>query len=266
MSEEALVIHIFVRLKPQVKDYVEVRNSKITAQLLEVMAKFEERYSCKEMRGSKSSDNVGRRGWGERRMSNDDDRRGNWKNTEVLHRPNNGRNNYRGNYENGPQWSQRNGGSRTEIQLIGMIEVLIIMIEDISPEIEARVKILVQGTKVIAAKGAKCRNVRIVELQIRITEFVKPCLFHVLADLEYPCFLGVDFISVAKIVLDFGQKLLEIPDSQFENMIPTVEEGNLEIGLTKTGLDESQKQELQDLFNSFKGLFSYKLGLARFIS
>ncbi|GFV11116.1 uncharacterized protein TNCV_2718601 [Trichonephila clavipes] len=68
MSEEASVDHIFVRLEPQVQDYVEVRNPKTTAQLLEVMAKFEERYSCKVMWRSKSRDIGGRRGWDERRI------------------------------------------------------------------------------------------------------------------------------------------------------------------------------------------------------
>ncbi|GFS72102.1 uncharacterized protein TNCV_3903941 [Trichonephila clavipes] len=63
MSEEALVDHIFVRLEPQVQDYVEVRNPQKTVQLLEVLSKFEERYSWKTMRGSRSSDNVERRGW-----------------------------------------------------------------------------------------------------------------------------------------------------------------------------------------------------------
>ncbi|GFV18934.1 uncharacterized protein TNCV_4758191 [Trichonephila clavipes] len=42
MSEESLVGHVFVRLEPQVEDYVEVRNPKTTAQLLEIMAKFKE--------------------------------------------------------------------------------------------------------------------------------------------------------------------------------------------------------------------------------
>ncbi|GFW85103.1 uncharacterized protein TNCV_3248431 [Trichonephila clavipes] len=78
MSEEVLVDHIFVRLEPQVQDYVEVRNLKTTAQLLEVMTKFEEQYSCKEMRGSRNSDNMRRRGWVERWTSNDDSRRRNW--------------------------------------------------------------------------------------------------------------------------------------------------------------------------------------------
>ncbi|GFW43601.1 uncharacterized protein TNCV_4769531 [Trichonephila clavipes] len=43
MFEEALVDHIFVRLEPQVLDYVEVRNPQNTVQLLEVLSKFEER-------------------------------------------------------------------------------------------------------------------------------------------------------------------------------------------------------------------------------
>ncbi|GFX19788.1 uncharacterized protein TNCV_2076941 [Trichonephila clavipes] len=65
MSEKALVDHIFVRLEPQVQDYVEVRNPENTVQLLEVLAKFEERYSCKAIRGSRNSDNVEGRGWNE---------------------------------------------------------------------------------------------------------------------------------------------------------------------------------------------------------
>ncbi|GFW70183.1 uncharacterized protein TNCV_4467421 [Trichonephila clavipes] len=67
---------------------------------------FEERYSCKTMLGSRSSDNFERRGWNKRRMSNADDSRRNWRNLEVLRRPSNGRNDYRGNYENGRQGNQ----------------------------------------------------------------------------------------------------------------------------------------------------------------
>ncbi|PRD23169.1 UNVERIFIED_CONTAM: hypothetical protein NCL1_47148 [Trichonephila clavipes] len=117
MSEEALVDHIFVRLEPQFQDYVEVTNPKTTAQLLEVMAKFEERYSCKKMQVSRNSDNVGRRDWNVRRMSNDDRRR-NWRNSEVLRRPSNGGNDYRGNYETVRQRNQgfesRNGFNRDD--------------------------------------------------------------------------------------------------------------------------------------------------------
>ncbi|GFV20144.1 uncharacterized protein TNCV_4194421 [Trichonephila clavipes] len=63
MSEKALLDYIFVRLEPQVQDYVEVRNPENTVQLLEVLAKFEERYSCKAIWGSRNSDNVEGRGW-----------------------------------------------------------------------------------------------------------------------------------------------------------------------------------------------------------
>ncbi|GFS68768.1 uncharacterized protein TNCV_408721 [Trichonephila clavipes] len=70
MSEKELVDHIFVRLEPQVQDYVEVRNPQTAIQLLEVLAKFEERYSCKATLGSRNSNNVEGRGWNERRMSN----------------------------------------------------------------------------------------------------------------------------------------------------------------------------------------------------
>ncbi|GFT14505.1 uncharacterized protein TNCV_4004561 [Trichonephila clavipes] len=58
MSEEALVKRIFIRLEPQVQDYVEVRNSQNTVQLLEVLSKFEERYSCKTMQDSGNSDSL----------------------------------------------------------------------------------------------------------------------------------------------------------------------------------------------------------------
>ncbi|GFS86499.1 uncharacterized protein TNCV_513591 [Trichonephila clavipes] len=51
MSEKAHVDHIFVRLEPQVQDYVEVHNPQTAIQLLEVLAKFEERYSCKATLG-----------------------------------------------------------------------------------------------------------------------------------------------------------------------------------------------------------------------
>ncbi|GFV07057.1 uncharacterized protein TNCV_4687311 [Trichonephila clavipes] len=49
------------------------------------------------------------------------------------------------------------------------------------------------STQVITAQGAKCQNIGVVELNIRIREFEKPWLFHVLANLEYPCILGIDF-------------------------------------------------------------------------
>ncbi|GFY34488.1 uncharacterized protein TNCV_2821741 [Trichonephila clavipes] len=106
MSEKALVDHIFVRLEPQVQDYVEVRNPQTAIQLLEVLAKFEERYSCKAPLGSRNSNNVEGRGFNERRISNIGNNRGNWRSSEVVHRPNNGRNDYRGSHQNNCQRNQ----------------------------------------------------------------------------------------------------------------------------------------------------------------
>ncbi|GFS48556.1 uncharacterized protein TNCV_309841 [Trichonephila clavipes] len=106
MSEKALADHIFVRLEPQVQDYLEVRYPQNTVQLLEVLSMFEKIYSCKAIRGSRNSDNVERRGWNDRRMSNVDDNRRNWRNSEVVRRPNNSTNYYRGNYENSRQGNQ----------------------------------------------------------------------------------------------------------------------------------------------------------------
>ncbi|GFU45653.1 uncharacterized protein TNCV_4223561 [Trichonephila clavipes] len=77
-----------------------------TVQLLDVLSKFHERYSCKAMLGSRNSDNVERQDWNERRMSNADDSQRNWRNSEVGRRPSNGRNDYRGNYENRSQGNQ----------------------------------------------------------------------------------------------------------------------------------------------------------------
>ncbi|GFW44399.1 uncharacterized protein TNCV_1748281 [Trichonephila clavipes] len=74
--------------------------------MLEVLAKFVERYSCKAKRGSRIRDNVERQGRNEHRMSNIDDNRRNWRNSEVVRRLSNGRNDCRGNYENGRQGSQ----------------------------------------------------------------------------------------------------------------------------------------------------------------
>ncbi|GFW95225.1 retrovirus-related Pol polyprotein from transposon 297 [Trichonephila clavipes] len=86
-------------------------------------------------------------------------------------------------------------------------------------------------------------------------------LCHVLADLEYPCILGIGFVGGSKIILDFDRKSLAIPDSQINKVVKTVEIEKVEIDLSKTKLEEKQKRELQDLFDSFQGLFSDKPGL-----
>ncbi|GFU09178.1 uncharacterized protein TNCV_1122041 [Trichonephila clavipes] len=114
------------------------------------------------------------------------------------------------------------------------------------------------STQVITAQGAKCRNIGVVKLNIRIWEFEKPWLFHVLSDLEYSSILGIDFIGGSKIILDFDPKSLAIPDSQINKVVKTVE-----IDLSKTKLEEKQKREFHDLFDSFQGFFSDKPGLKR---
>ncbi|GFX86156.1 uncharacterized protein TNCV_2560381 [Trichonephila clavipes] len=153
MSEGALVYHIFVRHEPQVQDYVKVRYPQNMVQLLE-LSKFEERYSCKTRRGSRNSDNVKRRGWNERRISNADYSRRNWKNSEVFRRPSNGRNYYRGNYENGRQENQwfdsRNRFQKDDqrfndsgYQFRNGVKMTILV--DGTREIEVRVRILVEA-------------------------------------------------------------------------------------------------------------------------
>ncbi|GFT82398.1 hypothetical protein TNCV_2388921 [Trichonephila clavipes] len=70
-----------------------------------------------------------------------------------------------------------------------------------------------------------------------------------------------DIKGGSKIILDFDRKSLAIPDSQINRVVETVGKKKVEIDLFKTKLEEKQKRELQDLFNSFKGLFSDKPGL-----
>ncbi|GFT43041.1 uncharacterized protein TNCV_3768841 [Trichonephila clavipes] len=110
ISEEELVDHTLTRLEPQVQDYVEVRNPTTTVKLLQVISKFEERYSCRKMQISRINEDTEKRDWDIRRMSNDKRRQRNWRDTEVVHRPNDRRNSYRGTYGNGLQGNRRNQG------------------------------------------------------------------------------------------------------------------------------------------------------------
>ncbi|GFY29885.1 uncharacterized protein TNCV_4071981 [Trichonephila clavipes] len=74
-----------------------------------------------------------------------------------------------------------------------------------------------------------------------------------------------DIKGESKIILDFDQKSLAIPDSKITKVVKTVEIEKAEIDLSKTKLEEKQKRELQDLFNSFQGWFSDKPGLTHVI-
>ncbi|GFX08117.1 uncharacterized protein TNCV_1237961 [Trichonephila clavipes] len=240
MSDKALVDHIFVRLEPQVQDYVEVRNPQTAIQLLEVLAKFEERYSCKATLGSRNSNNVEGRGWNVRRMSNVGNNRGNWRNSEVVHRPNNGRNDYRRSNQNnrqGNQWFESRNRFQNDDRRFNDRGYQFRnrgQNDDFSRG-DRRNRVKKSSTQVITAQGAKGRNIGVVELNIRIREFEKPWLFHVLADLEYPCILGIDFIGGSKIILDFDRKSLAIQESQVEDI--KVDDGNLHVDLSETKLN-----------------------------
>ncbi|GFX28892.1 uncharacterized protein TNCV_4251311 [Trichonephila clavipes] len=116
--------------------------------------------------------------------------------------------------------------------------------EDISKIFFFYEQVKKSSTQVITAKGAKCRNMGVVELNIRIRDFEKLWLFHVLAELEYPCIPGIHFIGGSKIILDFDRKYLAIPDSQINKVVKTVEIKKVEIDLSKTKLEEKHKREL----------------------
>ncbi|GFR24686.1 hypothetical protein TNCT_230281 [Trichonephila clavata] len=77
--------------------------------------------------------------------------------------------------------------------------------------------------------------------------------------MQYPCILGIDFMSHAKISFDFFTKSLIIPDSQIEKV--TISDEPVQIDLSNTKLNAEQKQKLQILFKEFQGLFSVKPGL-----
>ncbi|GFV22571.1 uncharacterized protein TNCV_2077631 [Trichonephila clavipes] len=52
MSEEKLIDHVVSRLEPQILDYVEVRHPQNTANLLQIVDKYEERFMNRHTRGS----------------------------------------------------------------------------------------------------------------------------------------------------------------------------------------------------------------------
>ncbi|GFU52521.1 uncharacterized protein TNCV_2115171 [Trichonephila clavipes] len=80
-------------------------------------------------------------------MSNVGNNRGNWRNSEVVRRPNNGRNDYRGYYQNsrqGNEWFEsRNRFQNDDRRLT---------IGDINSEIEVKMAILVEETKEIGVR------------------------------------------------------------------------------------------------------------------
>ncbi|GFX25177.1 retrovirus-related Pol polyprotein from transposon 297 [Trichonephila clavipes] len=77
--------------------------------------------------------------------------------------------------------------------------------------------------------------------------------------MQYQCILGIDFMKESKLTLDFDQKSLIIPDDQIKKL-PKLEKP-VEIDLSDTKLGEGQNQNIRNLFNGFKGLFSDQPGL-----
>ncbi|GFS54155.1 uncharacterized protein TNCV_2526961 [Trichonephila clavipes] len=54
MSEEKLIDHVVSRLEPQILDYVEVRHPRNTANLLQIVDKYEERFIHRQIRDRKN--------------------------------------------------------------------------------------------------------------------------------------------------------------------------------------------------------------------
>ncbi|GFX77315.1 hypothetical protein TNCV_5064421 [Trichonephila clavipes] len=101
MTEQNLFQHIVNRLKPQVLDYVEVRNPITRAQLLQVVSNVEDKYSARETQGSSNNNEI--RDWDARRRSPDDRRNRNGQDAGVIEQQNDRRGNYRSTYENRPE-------------------------------------------------------------------------------------------------------------------------------------------------------------------
>ncbi|GFV30814.1 hypothetical protein TNCV_3261451, partial [Trichonephila clavipes] len=107
--KNVMVVHRSIAIDLMPTQDVKVKNPTTRAQLTQV-SKFEEKYSGKEMQGSRVNKNRERRDWDMRQMSIDDSRQRNWSDADVVHRQNDRRNSYRGNYGNGSQRKQRNQG------------------------------------------------------------------------------------------------------------------------------------------------------------
>ncbi|GFX40230.1 uncharacterized protein TNCV_4318641 [Trichonephila clavipes] len=189
-----------------------MRNPQNTVQLLEVLAKFEERYSCKAIRGSRNSDNAEGRGWDERRMSNIGNNRGNWRNSEVVRRPNNGRNDYGGNYENsrqGNQWFESRNRFQNNYRRFN----------DRGYQFRNRSQNYDFSRGDQSNRGSSEKFSRGVRRQMGRLNVLKVS----------------DVKGGSKIILDFDRKSLAIQDSQVEDI--KVDEGNLRVDVSETKLD-----------------------------
>ncbi|GFW76443.1 retrovirus-related Pol polyprotein from transposon opus [Trichonephila clavipes] len=273
MSEEKLIDHVVSRLEPQILDYVEVRHPQNTANLLQIVDKYEERFMNRQIRGS--SEGFRSSNLNENNRFNNRHRQENWRDNRNNERyTNNSRPQREFNrFENqgflnnrrfegrrqGGQSDQRfhNQGGRQTLWDTGA-EKSFISEEVYRKYFSYRPR---QKTKdrVVTAQGAPCSHLGRVELQIRIREFQKPWEFHILDSMQYQCILGIDFMKASRLTLDFDQKSLIIPDNQIKQL-PKIKKP-VDIHLTNTKLGDGQQRQLKALFNNLKGLFSDQPGL-----
>ncbi|GFT27351.1 uncharacterized protein TNCV_3425711 [Trichonephila clavipes] len=82
MSEEKLIDHVVSRLEPQILDYVEVRHPRNTANLLQIVDKYEEGFMHRQIRGS--SEGFRSSGPHEDNRFNTRHRQENWGKTEIM--------------------------------------------------------------------------------------------------------------------------------------------------------------------------------------
>ncbi|GFX67850.1 hypothetical protein TNCV_1565511 [Trichonephila clavipes] len=84
MMKEKLFDHITTLFAPKVIDYLEVKNPTTTAQRLQLVAKYEERYAGRRTQGR--INNVGGQDWDSIRRVPEGHRDGNWRNAGVVDR------------------------------------------------------------------------------------------------------------------------------------------------------------------------------------
>ncbi|GFV29104.1 uncharacterized protein TNCV_4601361 [Trichonephila clavipes] len=166
-------------------------------------------------------------------MSNVGNNRGNLRNSEVVHRPNNGRNDFRGSHQNnrqGNQWFESRNRFQNDDRRFNDRGYQFRnrgQNDDFSRRNQRN-----RGSSENFSRGSRKQMGRLNVLKVND---IKPWLFHVLADLEYPCIIGIDFIGGSKIILDFDRKSLAIQESQVEDI--KVDDGNLRVDLSETKLN-----------------------------
>ncbi|GFW08309.1 retrovirus-related Pol polyprotein from transposon 17.6 [Trichonephila clavipes] len=162
-------------------------------------------------------------------MFNVGNNRGNWRNSEGVRRPNNGRNGYRGNYQNsrqGNQWFEIKNRFQNDDRRF----------DDRGYQFRNR------GQNDDFSRGDD-RNTDSNENFSRGSR------------------KQVGRLNVLKV-----SDIKAIPNSQINKVVKKVEIEKVEIDLSKTKLEEKQKRELQDLFDSFQELFSDKPGLTHVLN